>query len=77
MNILYLTNSKLFLFLINAKVHLRFHEKFEENLLLFFHTLFHRSFLLSNSLKFSEENVNRVTPTMEIYLLAQNQEYDY
>ena len=71
------TNFKLLLFLINGRVHLAFHEKSEENLLLFFLHNFTVFLFCSIIIQFSEEDMNRVTQTMEIYLLAQTREYDY
>ena len=65
------------LYLINAQVHQIFYKKSEEKLLLFFPTLFHPSSLLFKSLKLSEEDMNCVTRTMEMYLLAETREYDY
>ena len=76
-SVLYLTNFKLLLFLINARVHLTFHEKSEEKLLLFFLHYFTVLLFCSIIIQFSKEDMNRVNQTMEIYLLAQTREYDY
>ena len=76
-SVLYPPNFKLLLFLKNAQVHLKFHEKSEEKLLLFFIHYFTVLLFCSIIIQFSEEDMNRVTQTMEIYLLAQTREYDY
>ena len=76
-SVLYPTNFKLLLFLINGRVHLTFHKKSEEKLLLLF--LHYSTVLLFCSIiiQFSEEDMNLVTQTIEIYVLAQTREYDY
>ena len=53
------------------------HKKICGKITAVFRTLFHSSSFLFNSLKFSEEDMNRVNRTMERYLLAQTREYGY
>ena len=76
-SVLHPTNFKLLLFLINGRVHLIFHEKSEVKLLLFFQHDFTVFLFSSIIIQFSEEDMNRITQTTEIYLLAQTREYDY